>query len=65
MKTPSVQRARRNILVLPLSHFIAVNSTTEVLFTPGGGGIVGMALTTLAGLWLYRWRTAPSKASRG
>jgi len=63
MKTPSVQRARRNILVFAI---VAVSAgwIGLALNRLSGGGIVGMALTTLAGLWLYRWRTAPSKASR-
>jgi len=43
-------------LALLLNDFIEVNPATEIWFTPGGGGVIGIILTGLAGLGLYAYR---------
>ncbi len=44
-------------LALLIEGFVAVNPAGEIWFTPGGFGILGMALVSLAGLGLYTYRT--------
>jgi intracellular septation protein A len=43
-------------LTLLLEDFVAVNPASEIWFTPGGFGILGIALVLLAGLGLHIYR---------
>jgi membrane protease YdiL (CAAX protease family) len=45
------------VLWLLQNDFITVEPSTELWFTPGGNGLIGTGLVTLAGLGLYRHRT--------
>ncbi|MFZ5881921.1 MAG: type II CAAX prenyl endopeptidase Rce1 family protein [Chloroflexota bacterium] len=48
-------------LSLLLEDFISVEPASEIWFTPGGGGIIGIALVTLAGMGLYVYRKRQMK----
>ena len=43
-------------LALLLNGFVKIDPAAEIWFTPGGFGIIGIALVTLAGLGLYLYR---------
>ncbi len=48
-------------LALLLEGFVAVHPASEIWFTPGGFGILGIALVSLAGFGLHVYRTRRTK----